>query len=360
MRMFLDRYLPSYAPEGAAGGGSGAGPGAPSAPAGGAGESSSPSSASSGAASTAQPSGPGGAATTPAPAPAGLPSEAGAPSSGAAGPESSFEGLMDDSQDDDFDSLNLSPQAEPVAPQPVQPQPVQPTAPVQVAQQPVAPQAPGPQEAPLDPASIPSPAEPGRIAELLLRDEAAISDHLASTEFQLTQADLEALETDVATAVPKLLSRVYVKSQINMMKQLERMVPAIIQRYNKVTASNDRNESHFYTRWPALNQAEHSQLVNRLAMTYRQMNPGATLEQMTEELGPIVMMTAKIGMQPGAPQAPNGGFTQAGGTVPAAGGARLVRAPSPFRPAMGGAGAIPQPADDNPWMGLAGRQNDEE
>ena len=80
---------------------------------------------------------------------------------------------------------------------------------------------------------------------------------------------------------------------------------------------------------------------------YRQANPQATREQMIEELGPMVMIAAKV--QPRPPgQQPNGG-AGAPMTRQATGG----RPPSPFKPAMGGPAAPPTPADDNPWQGLA-------
>lgn len=310
-----------------------------------------------GAAPSSAPSGgtQGGAPTTPTPQPPSTPSEG--PGASPLG-EDFFDGL-DGGLDDDGDysfgvepppaepvSTDLpppQPPAQPIAPQPPQEPPAPTGAPQQL--EPAAAQGPGPQEAL---ASFPSPAEPGNIAAAISQNSEAIIDHLAQNEFQLSQEELGALEADASQALPRILAKLHVKSQVAALNQLQRIVPAMFQRFATVTQSNRANENKFYSRWPDIKAKEHGALVQRLAQTYRQTNPQASLDQMIEELGPLVMMTAKI--QPSA-RPPNGGAGAPASRVPPA---------SPFVPAVGGP-ASPQPTpQEDVWAGLGGVYDDSE
>lgn len=343
--------------------GEGGGGGAPSAPSGGGSAApSAPVSPSPGpapsAAPAASPSGspaaPSGAPATPASVDATPGTPAGAPANLGddmfAGLEGGFE--------DDFEGLSADPLVAPatvtptVAPAPAAPAqaaPVDPNAPPAVA---------GAQPPPGQPQAqpIPSAGEPGRLAESMRANEGAIIEQLASRTFALSEADNQALETNAAAFIPQVMARVYFASQVNMLKQMERIIPALTGRLNKVNSANKANEDKFYQRWPDIKPDQHGETILRLARAYRQMNPNVGLDQLIEELGPIALMTLKI--QPGA--APNGQGTH----VPVQGGpARRVGTPppSPFRPAAAGGGGIPtgQPAAD-PWGGLAGNYTEED
>lgn len=126
------------------------------------------------------------------------------------------------------------------------------------------------------------------------------------------------------------------------MQLLSQHVPAMITQHSKVMQKHGENEGKFYTRWPDIDKATHGPAVSRLAAIYRKMNPGATLDSMIEDLGPIVMMQAKI--VPGAPRPSTG-------PAPVGANGRPPQ-PSPFVPATGGMGA-PIPAagseDGDPW-----------
>lgn len=269
-----------------------------------------------------------------------------------------FSGLGgDDLEVDDFSPTPAAVVPPTPAAQPVPPTP--PASPAQVAPPtpgtPTAAPAAGPQEAGATPAptpQIPTPAEPDKIASLMQNDSVALIDHLAATTFKLSPEDIEALETDAPAFIPKLLARVFFQSQVNMMQQMSKVIPAMVQRIGKVTESNSKNEGKFYARWPDLKADVHGEIVRRLATTYRQMNPSVSLDQMVEDLGPIVMMAAKV--VPGMHAASTNGAAGA----PAS--ARPNPPPSPFKPAVGGAAIPPQPgAEENPWMGLAAPIEDE-
>jgi len=128
------------------------------------------------------------------------------------------------------------------------------------------------------------------------------------------------------------------------MRQMATFVPKMVQAEINNFRQSQRNEQKFWGRWaPAgLKQDQHAPLLQKYAPLYRQANPKATLDQMVEDLGPIII--AASGVKPGtAARAPNG----AGSRVPA----------SPFKPAQGGPAAVPQQEAEDPWAGL-NPQND--
>jgi hypothetical protein len=331
-----------YGPEGEGGGG-GAASSSPSTPSSVGGSSSAPSGTPSPAATPSTP-----AASSPTAASGPLPAE------GAAGDQSGFDfnTILGDLGGGDVVELPVAtaPVAPSTAPAPqapvVAPVATPPAAPaaasVAPTQQPQAPAASNSGTGQRDASPPLSPAEPGRIAAALEQNRAAILDHVADTLFKLSPEDVEALETNVVGTIPKLLARSYVAAQHAMLTQLQNSVPPMLQNMISSMRVNSQNEGKFFSRWPDLKASEHGDLVRRLAVTYRQMNPTASLEQMVEDLGPMAMMVAKVTPRPvaapGQPVAP----------AVAPNGARMPP-PSPFVPAMGGAVASTEQPEGNPW-----------
>jgi hypothetical protein len=169
--------------------------------------------------------------------------------------------------------------------------------------------------------------------------------HLAQTKFALSEDDIKALDTDAASAVPRLLARVFVESQVSMQKFLAQAVPGMMKKYNTVTSANDSAEKKFFDAHKALNMNDpkHRETTVRIASLYRQANPGIPLDQLIAEVGPMVMASLKINgtltpVAQGAPVGPRGGAA--------------------FRPAVnGGGGLSPTAEPPNEWAGL-GRNYD--
>lgn len=164
--------------------------------------------------------------------------------------------------------------------------------------------------------------DPASLATHLAENETAMVDHLATKMFALSKEDMEELETDVSKAVPKLLARTFVQMQKNMLQQMARLTPAMVQKTTEAVKRNAEAREKFFKRWPALTPDKHGDTVDQYARTYRQMNPTASFEQMVEALGPIIMMAANVVPTPGpaAPAAPP--------------------KPQPFVPASAGATAV--------------------
>ena len=309
-----------FYPDGDAGGSE-----APSAPAGGAGGEGG---ASGGTSAPASSPAPDGGAAPPAAAPV-------AP----AAAEGFDWGALGSSDDLDFIPAPVAPVIPPVVPPVVTP-PAGAQAPAAVAPpaaQPQAPQQPTPTEQPGEARPLTA-ADPMGIAAGLEANRDAIITHLAQTKFGLSESDIKDLDTDVTVAVPKLLARVFLESQMSMQKFLAQAVPGMLQKYNKVTSANDSAEKKFFAAHKGLDQnnPQHRDAVVRMATVYRQANPNIPLDQLIQEVGPMVMTVLKIGAAP-----------------PARSAAAAPRGGTPFTPAVnGGGGLSPTSEPVNEWAGL--------
>lgn len=328
------------------------------------------------------PSGTAPASPAPAPAPSAAPST---PSPAAPSPEAPVTPEPFDFAADGLGSVFdvLSGGDEPPVPRPtplpeVVPQPAAPAAakPPEPAKPAVAPAAPAPaavaappaaavpatgqQEppsavAPSAPQAVLDPADPMSLAAAMANEEPAMIEHLAQSVFKLSPEDIEELETNVVVAIPKLLAKAMVKMQQSNLMYLGRSLPAMLQRREAIIQRNAKNQSKFYEKWKDLKPEVHGDLVNRYGAVFRQMHPSATLEQMIDELGPMVMMAARVTPTVSAPVAAAG--TVVAPPAPTNG----VRPPpaSPFVPAMGGAGSpsLADPAQLGPdWSWIEPQQ----
>lgn len=229
-----------------------------------------------------------------------------------------------------------APKPEEAPPPATPPAPEPPKAPEPKPAVPPAAASPSPTEAPPQPASPAAapaqppldPSDPASLATHLQENEAAMIDHVAKAYFQITPQEMEELETNVGEAIPKLLAKTFVKMQGNMLQQMSRLVPGMVQRTSEAIQRNVENEARFFTKWPQLKPqdpqkaAEYAQTMRTMAVTYRQMYPQATLEKMIDDLGPLVMM--RVGVNP----------TQVVAAPPA------PPKPQPFVPATPGATAV--------------------
>lgn len=317
------KFAPVYAPEGTEGGGV-AGPSTPSAPASPPVEPSSPSGVPNSGSSASEP-------VPPAPSP-----ESGTGSPPATDVDDPF-GFIAALGDDELPGS--APEAPSASPTPA-PEPEVP-APVPAAAKPPTPTAPEPKTP--EPAKVEPPATPGTSPPLDLSEPAALAlamqensdavlQEFAEKYFKLSPEDVEAMESDLVAATPRLAAKIMFQSQQATLNMLARILPAMLTKHQSATKQNEANANRFYDRWKdvGITREKHGAMVTRTAQLYRELNPQATLEQMIEDLGPIVVQQAKL-----APPAPTS-------TTP------MVK-PAPFVPAVGsppmGANTLPQPSE---------------
>lgn len=248
---------------------------------------------------------------------------------------------------DDLDHIEVpaAPPAAPVVPPPAAPVPPPAATPPEVA--PAAPAATPPSPAQPEPQAQPpaplSPSDPVAIANAMEANRNDVIAHLATSKFALSPEDIQELETDVVSAVPKIMSRVFFETQVAMQKFLAQAVPGMVKQYQTVTKANDDAESKFFEAHKALgldkSNAQHRATAIRLASLYRQANPTMSLDQLIAEVGPVVAAAVRANAPPAQPSTPAAAMQPRGGT--------------PFRPAVNGGGGAPPVAEpENPWAGL--------
>lgn len=299
-----------------------------------------------GAPSPSSPAGGGGGSTPTSPSSSPAPSSA--PSSAPSAPSAAPSGVPSQPSFD-FDEIFSDPSSvPPPVPAATPPTPAQPPQSPPVQQAPAVPAAPS---APQQPSAGMSGGQPGfdylnplALAGALVENEQAAVDYVAQSMFSLSAADVQAFEADVVGYVPKLLAKAFVRSQQNMLEQMGKLVPHMIQQHMTSMRAGLAGQKEFFARWAplGLDPGTHSDLVMRLASQYRQLNPHVPKAQMIEALGPIVMMAAGVAPRPGAPQ--NGGAMHQA--------ARTMNPPA-FVPAGGGSAQVPNgPAVGSPIESL--------
>lgn len=190
------------------------------------------------------------------------------------------------------------------------------------------------------------PYDPAILSQHLAQNEVQATEMVAQHLFQLSPEEREALDQDVIATIPKLLAKVFVKSQQNVLQQMGRIIPMMMQRHLDATRRNTSNEDKFYGRWPDIDRSVHGPMVLKYAAVYRQMHPTASLEQMVEDLGPMIMMSQKI--VPGSAAAARG---QPARQAPPGANGRSPQ-PSPFVPAGGGTTAAARSVEMEPWEAM--------
>jgi len=271
MRNFAERHTPVWAPDDV----SGAAPGGPS---------------SSGASSESESSGS-------SPQPAVPPAPGGSDTSGTTSSSDEGFSFLEDVFGPGPTSTTLATPAQAVAPG-TEAQPQTPLGAAQQAQPSASAPAPVPAQSQAQPGQTegqpPSqsafdPADPVSLAKGLLANYDAAVAHLASGPFALSPQDMEALETNVAGEVPKLLAKVAVYMQAQVLTQMGRIVPQMLQRHGEVERAHTKHVDDFYAAWPSIDRAKHHAVVSEIGAMFRRMNPDMPTSQMIEALGPFIL-----------------------------------------------------------------------
>jgi hypothetical protein len=172
--------------------------------------------------------------------------------------------------------------------------------------------------------------DPAQLAAALTANEPQLLEVLASQVMALSPQEVEALETNVVEAIPRLMARTLLQAQKSALTQMANLIPTMIQRHTEVMHRANSDEGDFWKAWPQLSPQRHQPLVYSYATMFRRMYPRATLQDIIQHVGPMVMAATRTSMQPQqgtAQQAPRAG----NGRSPP---------PSPFVPA-GGAAPVP-------------------
>lgn len=178
-------------------------------------------------------------------------------------------------------------------------------------------------------------AQAQRLAEA---HEAKLAEHYT------LPAELAAqLDTEPEVVLPKLAAKVHMAVVNEVLARVNQHLPAALNSYNTMQATEAKAKSDFYSRWPGLAQYE-SQVLQIGAM-FRQANPNASQEEALDRVGRMTYLALGLEVPGGAPiQTPPASNTVV--TPPRSAG---------FRPATVGSGGAPvtAPVSDNPFVQLA-------
>jgi hypothetical protein len=180
------------------------------------------------------------------------------------------EGRMRDSDEglatDSFDSNSFFGfDGEGVAPPPSPAAVAAPAAPAQtppevVPPAPAAPQQTQPQEVPAQ-SPVPAPGSqtpqlslgnPNAIADALVSQQTEALKHIAETTFRLSPEEVAALEENAVAEIPKLLAKATYHAQVNALRSMANILPAMMQQFMSVTRAQSGAQREFFSKFPSV------------------------------------------------------------------------------------------------------------
>ena len=151
--------------------------------------------------------------------------------------------------------------------------------------------------------------------------------------FAISPEQMEALNTDVQTEIPKLLASTYLRAVSTSMEYMKILIPTMIQQYNMDTQLHTDAEKEFFGKFKTLERNAHGNDIKSYAAAFAQQNPGINRQQLFDLVGTAVMAKYGLVSQPTAP-------------APAR--------PQAFSPAVGSAPIVAQSTIEqaNPFAGM--------
>lgn len=252
---------------------------------------------------------------------------------------SSFENLGNDFSDfpEETQAAPEAPKAPvaPVVPPPVAPpvvaapKVVPPVAAAAGIQQPEVAAAPQAQQ---PPATDGFPANVDEVITALQNPQGNIIDGIMPA-FQLTEDQIQGLESDATTEVPKLLAQTYMRAVTTSLQYMKTLIPEMIRGYNDDQSLAQNAEKEFFTKFSSLNATNHGDDIIQYAKAFAATNPQITKQQLFDLVGAAVMAKNGIANQPAAVVRGNArpapAFTPAGRSAPII--AQTVVEESPFQ-----------------------------
>ena len=158
--------------------------------------------------------------------------------------------------------------------------------------------------------------------------------------YKISDDEADELVRSPETAYPKFAAKLFMDVFEAVTSSLNNSMPDMITQTTKAQQQQQKAEDTFYESNPQISR-EHSDLVNKYAQMYVQMNPKATHDQIIKDVGVQVMF--KLGIDPRQAQQQQQQRQQ------------QEQQPAPYVPA--GAGHVtapaPTPQHDNPWANMA-------
>lgn len=142
-------------------------------------------------------------------------------------------------------------------------------------------------------------------------------EELVST-FQLTEEQADALVEEPNKVLPQMMAKLYLDSYTSVMQAVQQQMPQMVQAVIAQSQAAQDTENSFFQAWPQLSKPEYKDTLDRIADTYRAVNPKANAETMIKEVGAqawvalqlpideLMAHTAAVQKPPAAPAKPTG------------------------------------------------------
>lgn len=217
--------------------------------------------------------------------------------------ESLWESLAKDSDDDDDNPPEDLPSEDSTPPEPT-PEEKPPEAPA-VEETPATPETPAepevtaadtaaPTEEPVEqPTSQPEPEPtPQPTADEILtqqKERRANLEGQLTNHFKLTEQEALQLVTNPGEVFPKLQARMFTDMWMGVEKMIQQAVPDIVRNTSSQMEVQNEAVDGFFKAWPKLDRKIHGKQIAQVAKVYSQINPNATQEEVTKNVGMQVM-----------------------------------------------------------------------
>lgn len=147
-------------------------------------------------------------------------------------------------------------------------------------------------------------------------------DALSTTVYRMSTEDTEALVTDPASVVPKLLAQAHVNIVQNVLRTVGQQMPHMVGGLLEARQEHVKREDAFYQKWPQLNRQTDERVIRQLAAAYRTANPQASSDELIQMVGAQAVVAlgrlqAAAPAAPAAPQPRQQGFRPAAASAPA-------------------------------------------
>ena len=145
----------------------------------------------------------------------------------------------------------------------------------------------------------PTPIDSAKVVADYEKWRGSAEELLAAQHYKLTEDQAEEFNTDPGSAIPKLAAKLHMEVMQQSVAMMARLLPQVMANVSQAQSQDALREKIFFEKWPEL--VEHRDQVVRLGAVYWQMNPQATQDEFTRDVGAQVAVSMQVdlsGRQP--------------------------------------------------------------
>lgn len=135
---------------------------------------------------------------------------------------------------------------------------------------------------------------PEEVAESQAKWRKDTEEALSVGHFALSEELAEEIEENPGTAIPKLMSKVYLDAVQNATAAVVQLLPQILEKFQSQQSQANGLETQFFETWDKLDPKEHGETLQKLGTAYRAANPNASPDEFIRDVGAATMIALKI------------------------------------------------------------------